>query len=213
MVRRSRNSARRFRWSVRSSTGATNPRAPTCSTIGFPSRCSRGATSRQRRPGSRWAGRALRLARDGVGAMTRVAGLVILFVVLFLFRLATASITNDDYLHLSTAQQVVLGAVPVRDFLDPGELLFYSTSAAAQWLLGRSVLSEVLLDAVLLSMGQVLVFALASRAARSTAVGLLAALFPIVLVSRLYSYPKTFLYAVALMLAWRYLDTRRRELL
>jgi hypothetical protein len=136
-----------------------------------------------------------------------------MFAVLFLFRLATASITNDDYLHLSTAQQVVLGAVPVRDFLDPGELLFYSTSAAAQVLFGRSMLSEVLLDAVLLSIGQVLVFALASRAARSTAVGLLAALFPVVLVSRLYSYPKTFLYAVALVLAWRYLDTRRREVL
>src|SRR6185436_19654958 len=99
----------------------------------------------------------------------RAAALAALFVALFLFRLATASITNDDYLHLSTAQQVVLGGVPVRDFLDPGELLFYSTSAAAQLLLGRSVLSEVLLDAALLSLGQLFVFVLASRAARSTA--------------------------------------------
>ena len=141
------------------------------------------------------------------------AGLAVLFVVLFLLRLATAAITNDDYLHVSTAQQLVLGAVPVRDFLDPGELLFYSTSAAAQLVLGRSMLSEVLLDAGLLALGQVLVFVLASRAARSTAVGALAALFPVVLVSRLYSYPKTLLYAVALVLAWRYLDTRRREVL
>jgi hypothetical protein len=145
--------------------------------------------------------------------MTRLAGLVALFVALFLFRLATASISNDDYLHLSTAQQVVLGGVPVRDFLDPGELLFYSTSAAAQLLFGRSVLSEVLLDACLLSIGQVLVFALAARAARSTAVGLVAALVPVALVSRLYSYPKTFLYVVAVALAWRYLDSRRREVL
>jgi hypothetical protein len=145
--------------------------------------------------------------------MTRLAGLGAMFVALFLFHLATASITNDDYLHLSTAQQVLLGGVPVRDFLDPGELLFYSTSAAAQRLFGRSVLSEVLLDACLLSIGQVLVFALAARAARSTAVGLVAAIVPVVLVSRLYSYPKTFLYVVALALAWRYLDTRRREVL
>jgi hypothetical protein len=141
------------------------------------------------------------------------AGLAALFVALFLFRIATASLTNDDYLHVSTAQQVLLGGVPVRDFLDPGEPLFYTASAAAQLLLGRSMLSEVLLDACLLSLGQVLVFVLASRAARSSAVGALAALFPIVLVSRLYSYPKTFLYAVALILAWRYLDTRRREVL
>jgi hypothetical protein len=81
---------------------------------------------------------------------TAVLGPAILFVALFLFRIATASITNDDYLHLSTAQQVVLGAVPVRDFLDPGELLFYSTSAAGQVLHGRSLLSEVLVDAFLL---------------------------------------------------------------
>jgi hypothetical protein len=148
-----------------------------------------------------------------VAPAAKYAGLAFLFVALFLFRLATASVTNDDYLHLSTAQQVVLGGVPVRDFLDPGELLFYSTSAGAQLLLGRSMLSEVLLDASLLSLGQLLVFVLASQAARSTAVGALAALFPVVLVSRLYSYPKTFLYAVALVLAWRYLDTRRREVL
>ena len=145
--------------------------------------------------------------------MGRAAGLAALFVALFLFRLSTATITNDDYLHLSTAQQVVLGAVPVRDFLDPGELLFYSTSAAAQRLLGRSMLSEVLLDAFLLSLGQVAVFALAMRAARSAAVGLVAALFPVALVARLYSYPKTLLYAVALLLVWWYLDTRRRGVL
>src|SRR5512147_2919289 len=107
-------------------------------------------------------------------------GLAALFAALFFFRLATATITNDDYLHLSTAQQLLLGAMPVRDFLDPGELLFYSTSAAAQSLLGRSVLSEVLLDAALLSIGQVLVFALAARAAGSRIVGLVATLFPVV---------------------------------
>lgn len=143
----------------------------------------------------------------------RAVGLAALLAALFLFRLATAAITNDDYLHLSTAQQVVLGGVPVRDFLDPGELLFYLTSAAAQVVLGRSMLSEVLLDAFFLSLGQVLVFALAARAARSVAVGLLAAAFPVVIVARLYSYPKTFLYAVALALVWHYLDTRRLRVL
>jgi len=153
-------------------------------------------------------GTASRAARVGTAV-----GLVALFAALFFFRLATASFTNDDYLHLSTAQQVVLGAVPVRDFLDPGELLFYSTSAAAQLVLGRSMLSEVLLDAFLLSLGQVLVFALAARAARSVVVGLLVAAIPVVIVERLYSYPKTFLYAVALVLIWRYIDTRRLRVL
>jgi hypothetical protein len=75
------------------------------------------------------------------------------------------------------------------------------------------VLSEVLLDAALLSIGQVIVFVLAARAARSTVVGLAAALFAVVIVARLYSYPKTLLYAGALLLMWTYLDTRRRGLL
>ncbi len=143
----------------------------------------------------------------------RAVGLVALFAALVVFRISTDAITNDDYLHLSTAQQLVLGAVPVRDFLDPGELFFYSTSAAAQVLLGRTMLSEVLLDAVLLSIGQMLVFALAARAARSVVVGLLAAAIPVVIVERLYSYPKTFLYAVALALVWHYIDTRRLRVL
>jgi hypothetical protein len=143
--------------------------------------------------------------------IARAIGLAALFAALFLFRLSSASITNDDYLHLSTAQQLLLGGVPVRDFLDPGELFFYSTSAAAQLLLGRTVLSEVLLDAFFLSLGQVLVFVLASRAARSAVVGLLASAFPVVIVARLYSYPKTFLYAVALALIWRYIGSRRRR--
>jgi len=144
---------------------------------------------------------------------TAVLGPAILFVALFLFRIATATIINDDYLHLSTAQQLLLGAVPVRDFIDPGELLFYSTSAAGQALFGRSLLSEVLVDAFFLSLGQTAVFVLASRAAKSNIVGLLAALFPIVIVARLYSYPKTLLYAGALFLAWWYLDSRKRGVL
>ena len=61
-------------------------------------------------------------------------------------RLATFEIGNDDYLHLSVAQQLLLGDVPVRDFIDPGELLFNYTSAAAQALGGHNMRSEVLLD-------------------------------------------------------------------
>lgn len=37
-----------------------------------------------------------------------------IFVASFLFRLSTFSISNDDYLHLSLAQQVLLGDVPAR---------------------------------------------------------------------------------------------------
>ena len=68
--------------------------------------------------------------------MRRLALPIAVIAAALLFRLATASIVNDDYLHLSVAQQIVLGDVPVRDFIDPGEFLFNYTSAAAQVVLG-----------------------------------------------------------------------------
>jgi len=130
-----------------------------------------------------------------------------------LFRLATASIVNDDYLHLSVAQQIVLGDVPVRDFIDPGEFLFNYTSAAAQMLLGRRMLSEVLLDIVFLALGHGLVFVLAWRASGSWILALLVTVLSVVLVTRLYSYPKIFLYALALVTIWKYADDRRSRTL
>ena len=45
---------------------------------------------------------------------------VVVVVVTGALRLATFEIGNDDYLHLSVAQQLLLGDVPVRDFIDPG---------------------------------------------------------------------------------------------
>ena len=128
------------------------------------------------------------------------------FVVVFLFRLSTSSITNDDYLHLSLAQQVLLGDVPVLDFIDPGDFLFYYLSAAIQFLFGRHLLSEVTLNVTLLAAGYSLLCLLASHASRSYTVGVLVTTTAVLLMPRLYSYPKIFLYAVGLSLMWRYID-------
>ena len=145
--------------------------------------------------------------------MRRLAPFIAVTAAALLFRLATASIVNDDYLHLSVAQQIVLGDLPVRDFIDPGEFLFNYTSAGAQVLLGRRLLSEVLLDVVFLALGHGLVFVLAWRASGSRLFALLATACSIVLVTRLYSYPKIFLYALALATIWRYADDRRTRML
>ena len=76
----------------------------------------------------------------------------------FIFRLTTAAFTNDDYLHLSMGQQVVFGDLPLRDFIDHGNVLFYYTSAAFQVVLGPTLLSEAILDALFLSLGYTLAF-------------------------------------------------------
>ena len=134
---------------------------------------------------------------------------VLVFVAALTFKLATFSITNDDYLHLASAQQVLLGEVPFRDFFDPGEWLFYGTSALAQLLAGRSLLTELVLDAVGLAVGQTLLFALATTLTRSRLLGLAAAAFSVLLAPRPYSYPKILLYAVGVSIAWRYLERQR----
>ncbi len=124
----------------------------------------------------------------------------------FFLRIATFEFSNDDYLHMVSAQQVLLGDMPVRDFIDPGEPLFYSVSAAVQRLLGPNMLSEVLLDVTALSVAYVFMFLLSARLARSRLVALIVVGLAILLVPRLYAYPKLLLYAVNLWLIWRYAD-------
>jgi hypothetical protein len=140
----------------------------------------------------------MRFARPAVALGVFLAALV--------FRLATFSITNDDYLHLSLAQQVLLGEVPGRDFIDPGEFLFYYVSAGVQWLFGRHLLGEVLLDSLMLAAGYALVYLLAHRVSRSHVAALTTTSVAVLLVPRLYSYPKILLYAIAIGLLWRYAD-------
>jgi hypothetical protein len=130
------------------------------------------------------------------------------FAAAVLFRAATAEIVNDDFLHLAVAQQIVLGDIPVRDFIDPGEFLFNYTSAAAQLVLGRTVGAEVVLDIAGLALGHTLVFLLAARASGSRLAALFVTALSAVLVTRLYSYPKLFLYPAALLIMWRYADRR-----
>ena len=105
----------------------------------------------------------------------------------FVLRIATFEISNDDYLHLSSAQQILLGDVPVRDFIDPGEPLYYYVSAAAQRLLGPNVLSEVLLDLAGMSLAYIVAFPIAVRLSGSR-VAALAVMVPVILlVPRLYA--------------------------
>jgi len=129
--------------------------------------------------------------------------------VAFLFRIATFEIADDDYLHLAAAQQILLGDVPGRDFIDPGEPLSYYVSAAAQATLGRTVLSEVLLDVAGLALAYVFIVLLGARLAGSWLAAL--ATFPValLLVPRLYAYPKLLVYAIGLWLVWRYGDLPR----
>ncbi|MEQ1758426.1 MAG: hypothetical protein ABL986_08925 [Vicinamibacterales bacterium] len=136
--------------------------------------------------------------------MNLVAGMVIAFVLTFVFRFTSAGFGNDHFTHLSRARQILGGAWPIRDFFDPGQLLHYYLSAAAQLVFGYNLYGEALLTISFMSLGAALTFGVSTRLSRSQAVAACVTLAAVVAFPRLYNYPKVFLYVGAIWLAWWY---------
>ena len=81
----------------------------------------------------------------------------------FLFRWLTVEFTNDHFVHLSRARQILLGDVPIRDFFDLGMFLQYYLSSAAQLVFGDNLFGEAILTISLVAFGTMLVFHLSAR--------------------------------------------------
>ena len=133
---------------------------------------------------------------------------VAVFAVTWIFRWLTVDFTNDHFVHLSRARQILLGEMPVRDFFDPGLPLHYYASAAALMVSGQNLLGEAVLTVTLIALGTALTFYLAARTSRSVLLALIATVVVIVLFPRLYNYPKVFLYPLALVGVWHYAASR-----
>ena len=103
---------------------------------------------------------------------------------------------NDHYVHLARAQQVVLGELPVRDFVDPGMPLMYLASAAAWVVAGGSPGTELLLVALGFAIGAACTTLVVHRLTGSVLLAVGAAILEIVMAPRTYSYPKVLLYAL-----------------
>lgn len=126
------------------------------------------------------------------------------FVVTFGYRWLTVDFTNDQFVPLSRARQILLGDVPVRDFFDPGQFLHLYASAVALSLSGGTLLGEAVLTIFFMALGAALVYVLATRLAQSWIIGAAAAATAVATFPRLYSYPKVFLFVLAVACAWRY---------
>lgn len=128
-----------------------------------------------------------------VGAAACVAALATLS-----WRFLTFSgFTNDHYVHLARAQQMVLGAWPVRDFVDPGMPLMYGVSAVARLLGGRAMWVEWAVVATAFAGGAALTLVAAARLSGGLAIAAVVTALQIVLNPRSYCYPKITLYALA----------------
>src|SRR4051812_13452301 len=136
--------------------------------------------------------RAIRMASLAAGVMA------------FGYRLLLVrDLTNDHYMHLAWAQQVLFGQLPDRDFVDPGMPLMYSLSAAVQSM-APGPFSEALLTCALLALAAAATLVVAADLTGSLAVGAAATLTEIALEPRLYSYPKLLVPVVALFLMQHY---------
>jgi hypothetical protein len=132
------------------------------------------------------------------------AGALVTFVLVFAYRWLTVVFTNDQFVHLSRARQIVLGDVPVRDFFDPGMFLQYYASAAALYVSGGTLLGEAVLTIFFISLGAALVYVMATRVAQSWIIGAAATATAVLTFPRLYNYPKCFLFVLAIACVWRY---------
>ena len=123
--------------------------------------------------------------------------------------------TNDDFMHLVIANQILAGDWPYRDFFDLYGPFMYGASALAQLLLGQRLLSEAVIVGVALAVSTYLVFRLVRSLTGSAAAAVLSAILLMVASVRGYSYPKVLVYAVAATLWWSYVKepTRRKALM
>jgi hypothetical protein len=137
-----------------------------------------------------------------------VAALIGLFALTALFRFLALSngFTNDHFIHLASAQQVMLGDWPTRDFLDHGMPLMYFTSAAAQFLFDHTLFGEAVVVASALALAAVLTALAVRELTGSWVLGLAMAVLEVAIVPRAYGYPKILTYAIGFFLIQRYIS-------
>lgn len=140
-----------------------------------------------------------------------VAAAVAVFVFSWFFRFndpngGFAGLTDDHFFYLLRGWQILLGELPVRDFVDHGAPLYFYVSAAVQLLFGRGTLPELAFSTTMLALGATLTFWLAARASGWIVLGLFGAAFQILLLPRFYNYPKLLVYTAAIPVLWWFAD-------
>ena len=122
-----------------------------------------------------------------------------------------AGLTDDHFYYLLRGWQILYGELPFRDFVDAGAPLYFYVSAGVQLLFGRGTVSELAFSTTLIAIAASLTFWLAARASGSIWMGVLGALFQILLLPRFYNYPKLLVYTAAIPALWAFADRPGRR--
>ena len=137
-------------------------------------------------------------AASGAAPLSVMAAAVGVFAATLAWRFLTfTGFTNDHYVHLALAQQLLLGDRPIRDFADSGWPLMYLLSAAAWRLSGDTLAVEWSIAAGSFAIGAACTIVAAYRLSGSLVIGLLVTIFEVLIYPRTYSYPKVLAYAAA----------------
>lgn len=117
--------------------------------------------------------------------------------------LASPDLTNDHFMHMAYAQQLLFGELPGRDFVDPGMPLAYLLSAGVQSL-WQGPFSELVLSALMVGIAAAATCLAARRLSGSWLIAIAVSLLEIAFQPRLYAYPKVLVPAVAVLLIQHY---------
>ena len=104
--------------------------------------------------------------------------------------LSFTDFSNDHFVHLSAAQQIAMGELPVRDFVERGLPLMPLISVAGQMLLGEGLRSELWVIALAYGIAAALTYLVSLQLSGSAIVAGLGALLPVAVYPVSYSYPK-----------------------
>src|SRR5438132_7155429 len=104
---------------------------------------------------------------------------------------------NDHFVHLSRAQQIVMGALPVRDYSEYQAPLAAMASAWAQLIFGPGLRSELWLVCGAFAIAAAAAYLVTAAISDSVVVGVASALILTAATSVSYSYPKILPYVLA----------------
>ena len=122
-----------------------------------------------------------------------------------------AGFLDDHYDRITRARQMsAYGAMPFRDFFDPGYGLTLYAAKWAQELFGYNLFGQTLLCVGALAAGFTLVCLLATRISRSWAVVLLVTALAVAAEPRFYDFDKVFFYPAGIAACWAYAERPSR---
>jgi hypothetical protein len=120
-----------------------------------------------------------------------LAGALVIGLVTIAYRyLSFTDFANDHFVHLSVAQQIAMGDLPVRDFVERGLPLMPLISAAGQVLLGEGLRSELWVIVIAYGIASALTYLVSLQLSGSATVAGLGAMLPVAVYPVSYSYPK-----------------------